>query len=402
VTRDSFFSRIQTWFSGKFHGRYLAYVLAEIGKHHPKLVSELICRSCNIPKRSLRKPVLVPEYAFQGRSGRRRADLAIFADDDSEYPVVLVEIKYRDRLLPADKIRPAQLEDYKYWRSLGADRRLLILSRETLTVPDVPALTWTQAAKLMRHHAARSDLVKALIEYLKEEGVVMQDIKPRALVGFFKRMLCSPNGAGQQVGNLDGPQEFAALLRNVKLLSARFNGDVKNAWKNAGEKHKRNEDPTGTKDASIDFEVAGRLNPKAKPDKSGNLKPSARAGGAVSVFARHSLGSGKSWLRIGYGFYMEIDRSTSHEKKNYPKTYIYAWASSREFLNDNRIYGQKEISSFEMITSKAEDSMDKVELLASKQLEVILQKLKSTAKTLTPKQKMAVSLLLKSVAERRA
>jgi len=331
----------------------------------------------------------------------RRADLAVFANSEDEDPIVLIEIKYRDKLIPADEIKPAQLADYEHWRSSAKGRQLLILSREALQTPGVPTLTWTQAARLLRRHSGRSDLAKALIEHLEEEGIVMQNIDSKALIGFLKRMLCSPNGAGIQVGNLDGPQEFARLLRNVKLLSARFNGDFKSAWKHAGAQHNTADDPAGTKDASIDFDVVPRLATKIKAEKlrevDGSLNAKARDGGAVSVYARHSLGSGKGWLRVGYGFWMNVEKGSSHEKARLPTVHLFAWASNHEFAGETRIYAEAKLSSFELVSSKAEDSVDRVETLASKRLIEVLQELKSTSKTISPKQRMAITLLLKSV-----
>lgn len=229
----------------------------------------------------------------------------------------------------------------------------------------------------------------------------MQNVDSKALIGFLKRILCSPNGAGVQVGNLDGPQEFARLLRNVKLLSARFNGDFKSAWKLAGAKHDSADDPAGTKDASIDFEVLPRLAAKIKDANlrahDGTLNTRARDGGSVSVYARHSLGSGKGWLRVGYGFWIKVEKTSSHEKARLPTVYLYAWASSHEFAGDAAIYAEAKLSSFELISTKAEDSVDKVETLASKRLIEVLQELEANSTTTSKKQKMAINLLLKAI-----
>lgn len=399
MRRDSFFSRIQSWFSGSFHGRYLAYILAEIGKHHPTLIRELICSGCKIGKRALADPHFVPEFAFEGRVGMRRADLAVFGCDGDDEPLVLIEIKYRDQLIPESDIKPAQLDDYMHWRASGKGRHLLILSREMLRTPGVPALTWTQAARLLRRYASDSDLAKALIEHLEEEGIVMQNIDTKALIGFLKKLLCSPIGAGNQVGNLEGPQEFGRLLRNVKLLSTRFNSDFKAAWKAAGTKYDAADDPVGTKDASIDFDVDNRINEEKlgrRQSYDGSLDARVRNGGTVSVYARHSLGSGKGWLRVGYGFRFDVDKTNGHEKPRLPKAYVYAWAANNEFANGD-IYSNSKLSSFELIGSKAEDSVDKVEVLASKRLLEVLEELMSISETLKPKQKMAIKLLVKSV-----
>lgn len=398
---DSFFSRIQSWFSGSFHGRYLAYILAEIGKYHPALIQELVCTTCKIDKKSLRRPRFVPEFAFEGKVGYRRADLAVFAGDADDEPAVLIEIKYKDKLTPGDEVKPAQLDDYCHWREAGEGRHFLVLSREMLRIPTVPTLSWTQAARILRGHAKGSDLAAALIEHLEEEGIVMQNVDLKSLIGFLKRLLCTANGSGVQVGNLEGPQEFSRLLRNMKLVSARFNGDFKAAWKAAGTKHDKPADPAGTKDASIDFEVSPFLAPSMKPENirtsDGGLNPQARNGGTVEVYARHSLGSGKGWLRIGYGFRIEVTKTMGAEKAHHPKAHLFAWAVNDELLKADNPYSQVKLSTIELISSKAEDSVDKVDVLASKQLLNVLQDLLSTSKTLTAKQKMAVRMIIDSI-----
>jgi hypothetical protein len=94
--KQSFLSRIQSYFDGRYDGRYLEFVLAEIARRHPKAISELISSACGIPSRSLGTPVLVPEYHYES-SGSRRADLAVFTCPEDSQPVMLIQIKYRDK-----------------------------------------------------------------------------------------------------------------------------------------------------------------------------------------------------------------------------------------------------------------------------------------------------------------
>jgi hypothetical protein len=380
----------------------LAYILAEIGKHHPQVIRELVCVSCKIDRSSLRAPILVPEYSFHGRYGIRRADLALYASADDEEPIVLIEVKYRDKLIEATEKNPAQIEDYEYWCKVKPNRKCLVLSRETLRLKGASTLTWTEAARLLRKHTKTSDLARALIEHLEEEGIVMQTVDSKALIGFLKRLLCGRQGAGQQAGNLDGPHEFSKLLRNVKLLSARFNGDFKEAWKDAGEKFANGSDPLGTKDATIDFDVIPRVRvdsnlAKMVSPRDGSLDARVQNGGRVDVWARHSLGSGKGWLRVGYGFSMHIEKASSHEKYHLPEVYLYAWASSAELCGASEVLEESKLSSFFVITDKAELSIDKLELQTNKLLQKVLLRVPKESKTLSPKQKYAIKLLQKSV-----
>ncbi|MEJ5991962.1 hypothetical protein WG902_18300 [Ramlibacter sp. PS3R-8] len=399
--KQSFLSRIQSYFDGRYDGRYLEFVLAEIARRHPKAISELICSACGLPSRSLRAPVLIPEYRYES-SGSRRADLAVFSCPEDSQPVVLIEIKYRD------KPGRDQLPSYLKWKNGADGRNVLVLSREVLEPEGFAFMTWTRAARLLRAHAAGSEFVKALVEHLEEEGVVMQEIKPKPLMGFLKRIL-APHAAGMQAGNVTGPEEFSRLLKNTKLLSARFNPLFKDAWRSAGKRG--TSDPSGTKDASIDFDVINRLSVPTRAelyDESlgfPKLRDAVRAGGVIDVYARHSLGSGKDvWLRVGYGFWIEIKRSSSHEPSHHPTVHLWSWAYGAGVKRYNTRTGEdvdapvqsseKKIS-FALLTTKAEESIDRLEQIVRKQLVEVLEQLRSPSDILTAKQRLAVKHLLK-------
>lgn len=166
MKKTSFLSRIQSYFSTSYHGRFLAYVFAEIGNHQWKVVARFLSQALDIPVRELGRPTLDPEYSFSGSMGTRRADLAVFSESDPLNPVALIEIKYRDRLVAESDTRPAQLEDYQDWCRQNPARRFLILSREVLPKGDFRAMTWTRVAAMLRKDAVQSELVKALVEHL--------------------------------------------------------------------------------------------------------------------------------------------------------------------------------------------------------------------------------------------
>jgi hypothetical protein len=133
-------------------------------------------------------------------------------------------------------------------------------------------------------------------------------------------------------------------------------------------------------------------------DEDGVLNQAARDGGAITVYARHSLGSGHGrYLRIGYGFRIEVDNSVRNEKKFFPKAFLFSWAVRHEFQGNGDIYSETRLPSFELITNKAEDSVDKIDKLASEHLLKILARVSEESRTLTPKQKKAISLLKTSV-----
>jgi hypothetical protein len=136
-------------------------------------------------------------------------------------------------LREATEERVGQADDYRHWKKAGdrrgLQRRVLLLTRDVIESDGFDAMTWTHAAHVLRKEGGRSDLVQALVEHLEEEGIVMQNIAPKPLVGFMKRLVL-PTAAGAHAGNLSGPAEFAKLLQNMKLLSARFNPLFKQAW----------------------------------------------------------------------------------------------------------------------------------------------------------------------------
>ena len=240
-----------------------------------------------------------------------------------------------------------------------------------------------------------------LIEHLEEEGIVMQEVDAKQLIGFLKRMVCSHSGAGVLAGNLDGPHELSKLMRNVKLLSARFNPDFKAAWQEAGEKFDPAKEREGSKEASVDISVMPRVNTgfdrEKLVDEDGNIHWKARDGGDVFVRAQHSLGNGKHWLRVGYGFWLCVDKSVSHRKPHLPKAFIYAWSQGGWQAGGSELYSEKTVN-FELITDKAADSMDAIEAKTAKQVKTVLDQLKDNAASLSPKQNYAISKLRKKLA----
>ncbi|MDO8771039.1 MAG: hypothetical protein Q7K57_20490 [Burkholderiaceae bacterium] len=383
ASTNSFFSRIRSYFKDKNDGRYLAFILAEIHNRHSGVMVHLLHRALGISKRSLQSMVLVPEYRYDGV---RRADLAVFADADAVEPVVLIEIKYLDKFLPG------QAAAYARWAQAGTDRHALVLSRELLKVSGMTTMTWTQVATELGRVRNASELADALIGHLEEEGIVMQNIQARPLAGFLRRLLCAAQGAGTQSGNLDGPQEFGKLLRNTKLLSDRFSPLFKEAWRHSG---KHAEESALTKSASIDFQVVHNLKDGSlgRSSATGGSRTSAiedrRNGGTVKVFARHALGSGGNWLRVSYGFSIDVKPGADSTS---PTVSFITWANGQ---NVSRKPARKKLS-FQAITSKAETSMDRFDVILTTQLSELIEDI--LAGTTTSRQRIALKHLQKSIA----
>ena len=130
---NSFFHGIQSLFSAKYHGRYLATILVEVGRQHPDCLIDFFSRTTATAKRKFVAPRFELEYTFKGAAGhRRRADVAVFANGDDLEPILLVEIKYYDKPIEAQGIKPAQFEDYAAWVNSQKDKHFVAICREQL------------------------------------------------------------------------------------------------------------------------------------------------------------------------------------------------------------------------------------------------------------------------------
>lgn len=390
-----YFSAIQSWFSEKNEGRHLALILRETGKWHPEAINNFVSESLGLSKRELRKCIYETEYTFNGKKGYRRADLAVIPFGRNE-PIALIEIKYRDKPLCETDDKPAQLEDYAFWKSQDSDHRhVLVISREALNDSRVVIRRWRDFAHFMRRHVVDSELVAMLIEYLENEGVVMQDINERALLGFMKRILCADRGAGMLANNLDGPTEFSALLQNMRNMASTFDGNFKRAWEEAGEGV---ENHNASRCATIDFFVRNKIF-ENKADNiikvDGFIDNSAKNGGSLIVLARYSFGHGHGqWLRISFGaeFFIEPKSSVNIP----PKANIFAEIYGGILWEKDEIILKSKKVSFDKLVGNAEKNTGKVEEdIRALLVEAIRDLLGGYKKLLTTEQKKAATALLK-------
>lgn len=397
---ESFLTRIQSWFSARNDGRYLSIVLAEIGARHPKALAALICAGCGLPRLAAGSLRVQPEWVFHTPSGYRRADLAIFdSADDGADPLALIEVKYRDKPIPAQGVKPAQLDDYLEWQEAESGRVVLVLSRETISHPRLCTMRWTEAARVMRPFAGKSEFIDSLVKHLESEGLVMQEIDGKSLIAFLKRLLCSRNGAGMLAGNIDGPTQFSKLLANMKLLSGRFNPNFREAWIEAGDG-----DGPGTKIASIDFDISPRLGSREveklfESDDSHWVRSSAKDGGYVEVFARHSLKSGSGWMRVKYGVCFYVDSDTTAEKPPRVTLFAHAWG---ETLPDEGVAAKASSLAFSKVTHNAETASDVIEAKLVPKLHALFGMLLSDGYKLEPIQRKALRRLQRKMEAREA
>jgi hypothetical protein len=394
---SSFFAAIQNWFSAGFHGRHLGLILQELGKLQPDALTSFVSAACGIPKAKLKRARFEAEVTFRGSKGWRRSDLAVFLEDEEE-PTVLVEIKYFDKPLPETGTKPAQLDDYQAWKRNGPNRHVLILSREMYQVEGLILWRWDALARHLRPYVAKSDLIHMLVEYLQQEGIVMQNVDGYALMRYFKRLVCHNWKSGVLANNIEGPAEFTRLMKNLRLMSGTFEQQFKNAWREAGAKVDGK--AALTKVASIDFLVRHTLKAATEAsklvDKDGELRSDMKNGGYVDVYAKHALGSGSMrYMRIVYGMYFAV--SPNDTKEDPPLAYLYADAYGYEINRAglNVYHGQK--IKFAWVTDDAEISIERIEGHLRSLLQKTINKLADANLPLQPVQKKALIILKKSL-----
>lgn len=396
----SFFGAIQNWFAADLYGRHLGLILQEVGNRRPECITSFVSDVFGIPRRDLKNARFQAEYSFNGQRGRRRADLAIFREDEDE-PVVLVEIKYHDKPLPQTEFKPAQLVDYQAWRNQNTgERHVLLLSRELYRAEDIEVRRWDALTHHLRPYAANSDLIDMLVSYLEEEGNAMQNINGHSLTRYLKRFVCNGKPGAN---NFSGPIEFSNLLKNMQLTSGFFHGHFKAAWKSAGIKVVGEDYDRRSKVASIDFTVLNRVKSvregRSLVDDSGWLHGELKNGGRIFVFARHSLGHAQDWLRVSYGVMFDVSPDDSAEAP--PKTYLWAEMRGGELSREGReIWTDRKIN-FAWVTDDAERTSGRIEEHLNKLLLDVIGQALSTKIRLLAQQKKALTLLQRSLASGR-
>jgi hypothetical protein len=303
--------------------------------------------------------------------------------------------------MPETGSKPAQLEDYRAWRNFDSENRhVILLSRELYGADDIDVRRWNSFAQHLRPYAEKSDLIDMLVKYLQEEGNVMQNINGVALTKYIKRYLCySEAGAN----NVDGPVEFSNVLKNVQLMSGNFHGHFKSAWKEAGVKIEGGSYSRRSKVASIDFRVWNQLKSVRKGgsfvDEDGALRNDLKAGGAISVFARHSLGNGNNWLKVTYG--LQFDVTPGDNETDPPETCLFADILGGVLERTGTQISTYQKIKFNWVTSESELRSDAVEAKLNKLIVTAVAELLDSKTRLQPQQKKALTLLKKSLSSGR-
>jgi hypothetical protein len=400
----SFFAAIQNWFSGGFHGRHLGLILQEIGRLQPAAIASFISNACDIPARDLKGARYEAEVSFQPSIGQhyRRADLAVYLAGE-ETPTILVEIKYYDGELKGTETKPAQFDDYRNWITGDDGRKVLVLSRESYFKAEGETLEfkrWDEFARHLRPYGQKSDLIKMLVDYLEEEGIVMQNVDGYSLMRYFKRLLCHDWNSGVLANNLEGPAEFTRLMKNLKMTSGTYETHFKKAVREAGLKVEGKEGVS--KAPTIDFRLINSIKPPTSDelsliDDEDDLVSKFKNGGVVKVSATHSLGNGQTkYLRIEYGMIFEV--SPNDSKNAPPKVKLYAEANGHKLHKaEEHVWHERSIK-YDWVTDLAETSLERVETHLTGLLRKAIDEVVEADLPLEQHQKKALKLLQKSLA----
>lgn len=311
----SFFSTIQGWVKSEFGpdygGRYIGLLIKQVFEFDPIPFRSFFAEITGDSKfRS--KPIRIEsEVQFRVKTGVRRADLVVYLDDD---PKLLVELKYRDRLIRQSGTKPAQLEDYlRLCRTIPSKPRFLLLHRESQRADDTRKID--RARQFSSHYLALATHLRKsanpasamLLQYFQEEGMVIEPIDTDQLYRFLHRLTLPRRGGGRinktsEIG--EGPLQFQRLLNNIRLISADITPRLRRAMGS-----------NATRAATVDFSLSNQYITTSLRKLVANTKRAsvdidddARHGGGVDVWAQNVVVPGHQWLYLYYGFDFSLDK----------------------------------------------------------------------------------------------
>jgi hypothetical protein len=153
-------------------------------------------------------------------------------------------------------------------------------------------------------------VTRMLLDYLREEGMVIDPIDTELLFKFLHRLVLPLGGSGRinvtsQVQ--EGPLQFQRLLGNLRLLSSDITPHLR-----AFARQSR------IRSATIDFEVVNEFDAarvrrllSKTAERIIDLGATYRNGGMVDVFAQTALINYGAWLYVNYGleFHLRAGRA---------------------------------------------------------------------------------------------
>lgn len=300
----AFFSEVQKWFSTGFDGRYIGKIILEWEKEDRAGFSAFIRRELGVQLPSGYR--LEAEHWYKPGRERRAADLAIFSDDYDTAPIVLIEIKWNDKLIVDRETDRAQLKDYVQYCGIHKTCHLLVLTKDALKIEELKQIEELKGrgkrcyfGNLFCHlDESSSGIAKMLLDFLQDKGVIVNNIEQKALFQFFHRFVNPYKGSNYKVskGQLSsGPDQFRNLLNNMRLVAEDISPKF---FEQKGINRK----------ATVDFtfypffskkKLAKEI--KAIEDEEFQPNVAARSGGEILVHATEIICKSPT-IKIEYGF----------------------------------------------------------------------------------------------------
>lgn len=326
----SFFSRIQSQFDTTHGGRYVAMILGEL------ILEDKNTARVLFDDGRIAKCTADPEWSFVAQNGNmRRADLAIFSggkhsDQDFAKPTGLVEIKYDDH---KNANNSAQADDYLAYCARENVRFLLLTQHvpppgEIQKVRDAGHrfMLFSDFATDLEKCANVQGLAKLFIDYVKDKGLMMDEIDPTVLTKLLKRMFNPYQNEGRSQNNADMimriPEAFKSLMSNINIIGQEVSRQL-----------------GITRSAAIDFRLSPwyRLSKKkvgifsdSMPEEGIELERKERTGGIMYAYATRRLhgSSTDPWLSLQYGYELDIGKGADEFTP-----YLYAMMRAHGWSN---------------------------------------------------------------------
>ncbi|MGH8605727.1 MAG: hypothetical protein ACREXR_23930, partial [Gammaproteobacteria bacterium] len=248
----SLFSRLQSYFSAEFAGRYLAIILQEGFRYDAEPITRFLSKKfpkLHLPRKK-KHLSLSSEWRFPGKDSQKRADLVLLEGDT---PLVLLEIKYSDNLMAA------QLDDYLIYCKNNKCKfilltRSLIESKDQLDIERAQQTHSYLCELAHEFRRSRSEVGKLIFDYFKEKGLVMNPVNERLLFNLLHHFLNPPTKSGRNTSEdfvSGGAMQLGAVLNNMRLLAAEVTPMIVRAT-----------GKTSARQATIDFWVDSCFNRK--------------------------------------------------------------------------------------------------------------------------------------------
>lgn len=285
----SFLTTVQSHFKNKDTGRYLGIILAEVVTRHPSVLRNLFPEHGRDFERRARKGELMvrAEWPFRISGRNRIADLALL--DTSGNCFGLLEIKIEDKELPN------QFADYRKFASAASTGAVAFTVLCKYLGPGMQSksgqltLSLSEFCRsLSKQSFATDPTVAMLIDYVKDMGIMFNDVEENDMRMLLRRFFHESKGGGRIAAKANIgtkiPSAFNAVIGNQFVVSELMR------------------DLLGSYRATVDF----RIHLENSGSKGDYLE---KTGGYIETFTNVPLMSGAkgtSWLYLFYGLTYQL------------------------------------------------------------------------------------------------